>query len=130
MSEKPSEEFASSITNLAKDIEGKYGEAIREFRGGDVTQFAGLKELIEIHLNVSFAFPLKIVMTKKVKLNDMEKTVMAKANEIMNQTDSRYFYTTFLMPDQKFDLETTNTIFDLIRKGVFQPVELDVNDEL
>ncbi len=125
-SDKPSEEFTNSITNLANDIEEEYGDLLREFKGGMVTQFAGINELIEKHLNVSFASPLKIAFSKKVKLNAMEKSVIEKANEIMEQTNLNYFYTTFLMPNQQFDLETTKLIFNLIEKKILQPINLNL----
>jgi hypothetical protein len=127
MSEKPSEEFTNSITNLAEDIKEKYGDLIQKFRGGQVTQFAGISELVETHLNVSFASPLKIAFSKKVKLNVTEKSVIKKANEIMKQTNLKYFYTSFLMPDQQFDPEMTEVIFNLINKKIFQPIDLNLS---
>ncbi|MFW9876087.1 MAG: hypothetical protein ACFFG0_23535 [Candidatus Thorarchaeota archaeon] len=128
MSDKPSEEFTNSITNLAKDIETNYGKLIREFKGGKVTQFAGISELIEMHLHVSFASPLQITVSKKAKLNAIEKTVVLKAKVIMKQTNLNYFYTSFLMPDQKFNLETTNVIFNLIDKKILQPINLNLEE--
>jgi hypothetical protein len=125
MSDKPSEELTNSITNLAINIEEKFGDLLREFKGGVVTQFAGIKELIELHLNVSFASPLRIAITKKGKLNPFEKAVVQKAKEIMSQTNLNYFYSTFLMPDQLFDVEMTKVIFNLINRKIFQPIELD-----
>ncbi|MFX1326498.1 MAG: hypothetical protein ACFE8N_16220, partial [Promethearchaeota archaeon] len=125
MSEKPSEEFTNSITNLAENIREKYGNLIQEFRGGRIIQFAGIKDLVETHLNVSFASPLKIIFTKKNELNALEKSVIKKATEIMYQTNLTYFYSSFLMPDQKFDPEVTKGIFDLINKKVFQPIDLE-----
>ncbi len=128
MSEKPSDELINSITNLARDIEDRYGNMLREFKGGKVTQFAGISELIELHLNVSFTLALKIVFDKKVKLNPTEKLVVQKASEIMKQTNLDYFYSTFLMTDQQFDPEMTKTIFDLINKKVFQPISLNLEE--
>ena len=128
MSDKPSEEFTNSITNLVNDIEEKYGVLLRKFKGGKVSQFAGVSELIKMHLNVSFASPLKIVISKKVKLNAIEKSVIEKTNEIMKQTNLNYFYTTFLMPDQKFDPEMTKVIFNLINRKIFQPINLNLKE--
>ena len=127
MSEKPSQDFTYSITNLAKDIEEKYGALIRKFKGGDITQFAGIYDLIEMHLSASFASPLRIVMPKKINLNAAEKSVVQKAIEVMEQTNLNYFYSTFLMPDQKFNLETTKIIFNLINNKIFIPIDLDLN---
>ncbi|MFW9820364.1 MAG: hypothetical protein ACFFE5_12205, partial [Candidatus Thorarchaeota archaeon] len=127
MSDKPSQVFTNSITNLAKDIAQNYGQLIREFKGGQITQFAGITDLIEMHLNASFASPLRIVIPKKIKLNPTENSVVEKAIEIMEQTNLNYFYSTFLMPDQKFNLETTKIIFNLINYKVFQPIDLDLS---
>ena len=128
MSEKPSEEFTNSITNLSKDIQKKYGELLREFKGGSIIQFAGISELIEMHLFVSFASPLKIFMQKKASLNPQEKSIIEKAKEIMKQTNLDYFYTSFLMPDQKFNPEMTPMIFNLINKKIFQPIDLNLRE--
>ncbi|MFW9880641.1 MAG: hypothetical protein ACFFG0_46830, partial [Candidatus Thorarchaeota archaeon] len=128
MSDKPSDEFINSITDLAHDIEERFGDMLREFKGGVVTQFIGISELIELHLNVSFTSALKIVINKKIKLNTMEKSVIQKASDIMKQTNLDYFYTTFLMADQQFDPEMTKTIFNLINKKVFQPINLNLEE--
>ncbi|MFW9902452.1 MAG: hypothetical protein ACFFDY_14390, partial [Candidatus Thorarchaeota archaeon] len=129
MSDKPSQDFTNSITNLAKDIEEYYGVLIREFKGGKVTQFAGIADLIEIHLDASFASPLRIVLPKKYKLNATETSVVEKARQVMEQTNLNYFYSTFLMPDQKFNIETTKVIFKLINNKIFQPFDLDLIEE-
>ncbi|MFX1530584.1 MAG: hypothetical protein ACFFBC_05690 [Promethearchaeota archaeon] len=128
MSDKPSDEFINSITNLAQDIEERYGNMLREFKGGAVVQFAGIGELIELHLNVSFTSALRIVINKKVKLNALEKSVIQKASEIMQETNLNYFYTTFLMADQQFDPEMTKRIFNLINKKIFQPINLNLEE--
>jgi hypothetical protein len=60
-----------------------------------------------------------------VKLNATEKSVIEKAREVMEQTNLNYFYSTFLMPDQKFNLETTKVIFSLINNKIFRPINLD-----
>jgi hypothetical protein len=125
MSDKPSQDFTNSITNLSHDIEENYGVLIREFKGGPINQFAGITDLIEMHLNASFASPLRIFIPKKVKLNATEKSVIEKAREVMEQTNLNYFYSTFLMPDQKFNLETTKVIFSLINNKIFRPINLD-----
>ncbi|MFX1457373.1 MAG: hypothetical protein ACFFDB_18560, partial [Promethearchaeota archaeon] len=128
MSDKPSDEFINSITNLARDIEEHYGDMIRKFKGGVVHQFMAIRDLIELHLSVSFASALKIAINKKVKLSAIEKSVVEKAFDIMRQTNLNYFYSTFLMPDQKFDPEMTKIIFDLINKKVFQPISIDLEE--
>ncbi|MFX1273604.1 MAG: hypothetical protein ACFFBP_11550 [Promethearchaeota archaeon] len=127
-SDKPSEELTNSITNLANEIEEKYGDQIQKFSGGLITQFRGIKELIEKHLNVSFASPLKIIQSTKIKLDAREKVIIERAKEIMKQTNLNYFYTTFLMPDQQFDLGTTKTIFNLIEKNIFKPINLNFKE--
>jgi hypothetical protein len=125
LSEKPSEVFTNSITDLANDIEENYGDLIQKFRGGAVSQFSGISELTEMHLHVSFASPLRINFAKKANLTTLENSVLKNASEIMKQTNLNYFYTSFLMPDQKFDPEMTKTIFNLINKKIFQPIDLE-----
>ena len=72
--------------------------------------------------------PLSISISKKAKLDAIEKSVIEKAKEIMKQTNLNYFYTTFLMPDQEFDLETTKVIFNLIEKKIFEPINLNLEE--
>jgi hypothetical protein len=121
MTDDPSEVYKNSITNLADEIEEKYGHLLKKFKGGDVTMFLGIKELIEKHLNVVFTYALRIIDTSDLKLTRAEKEIVQAARSVMKQTTLPYFYTSFLMPDQKYDPEKTKTIFDLIDKGVFKP---------
>ena len=43
----------------------------------------------------------------------------------MKQNNLEYFFTTYLMPDEKFEPKKIKTIFSLIDKGIFQPTDLD-----
>ncbi len=126
MSDNPSKAFINSITNLAKEIEKLYGHSLKNFRGGDITMFSGIRELIEKHLNVTFTYPLRIVEGKGLKLTRAEKLIIQRARVIMKQTNLNYFYTTFLMPNQEYDPMKTKIIFNLIDKGIFQPIDLSV----
>ncbi|MFX1445752.1 MAG: hypothetical protein ACFFHV_20240 [Promethearchaeota archaeon] len=129
MSDNPSEAFINSITNLAKEIEKFYGPSLKNFRGGDITMFSGIRRLIEKHLNVTFIYPLRIVERKELKLTRAEKLMIQRAKVIMKQTNLKHFYTTFLMPDQEYDPEKTKTIFNLIDKGIFQPINLSAEKD-
>lgn len=126
LSEHPSEDYIKSITNLANEIQEIYGELLKNFKGGDVTMFKGIKELIEKHLNLSFTYPLKILEKKGTKLTRAEKLMIHGAKVIMKQTNLKHFYTTFLMPDQIYDPVKTKTIFTLIDKGIFQPLSINL----
>ena len=125
MSDDPSEAFKNSITNLANEIEKKYGHLLREFKGGEITQFSGIKELIETHLNVAVTYPLRVVDTTGMKLTRAEKLMIQRAKSVMKQTNLSHFFTSFLMPDQQYDPEKTKTIFNLIDKGIFRPISLN-----
>jgi hypothetical protein len=130
MSDNPSQDFVNSITNLAKDIEKMYGHLLKKFRGGDITMFLGIRKLIEKHLNVTFTYPLRIVEGKGLKLTRAEKLIIQRARVIMKQTNLQHFYSTFLMPDQEYDPVKTKIIFNLIDKGVFQPIDISVEENI
>lgn len=126
MSVDPSEEFKNSITNLADEIEQKYGHLLQKFKGGEVTMFSGIKELIEKHLNVAFTYPLRIVDTTGMKLTRAEKLMVQRAKSVMKQTNLNHFFTSILYPDQQYDPEKTKSIFNLIDKGIFQPININL----
>jgi hypothetical protein len=125
MSDVPSEDFVDSIGDLSIDIENTYGDSIRKFRGGDISQFLGIRDLIEKNLNISFIYPLKIAETEGLELTSMETAMVNKAQSIMRQNNLDHFFATFLMPDQQYDPKKTETIFNLISKKVFVPVKLN-----
>ncbi|MFX0069483.1 MAG: hypothetical protein ACFFAO_00115 [Candidatus Hermodarchaeota archaeon] len=124
MTQNPSEDFISSIVNLSYEIEQRHGEAIRNFMGGNTEIFRDINQIIEKHLNTSFIYPLKVEELPGTKLNSTETSMVNKAKVIMKQNNLGYFFTTFLMPDQKYDPKKTKAIFSLIDKKIFVPTKL------
>ncbi|TFG11441.1 MAG: hypothetical protein EU535_07220 [Promethearchaeota archaeon] len=123
LKDRPSEEFLKSVTALSYDIDREYGELLQKF-DGNLTPFAGIKGLIEHHLNTSFISPLKIIDIEKIELSPAERSLVQKAKSIMKQNKLDYFFTTFLMPEQAYDPKRTQLIFQLIEKKVFQPTDI------
>ncbi|TFF98937.1 MAG: hypothetical protein EU540_07555 [Promethearchaeota archaeon] len=123
LKDRPSEEFLKSVTALSYDIDREYGELLQKF-AGNLTPFAGIKGLIEHHLNTSFISPLKIIDIEKIELSPAERSLVQKAKSIMKQNKLDYFFTTFLMPEQAYDPKRTQLIFQLIEKKVFQPTDI------
>jgi len=124
MGENPSDDFIESINSLSLDIEKSYGELIRDF-DGSLNRFRGINKLVERHLNVSFLYPLKITSSEISNLSAMERSVLNKAKEIMKQNRLDYIFTSFLMDDQTFEPKRIKAIFELINKGIFQPIRLE-----
>ncbi len=127
LKENPSDDFIVSVRSLCYDIDNEYGELLQKFIG-QLSQFVGIKKLIEKHLAVSFISPLKVVETKDIKLTPTERSILYQTKDIMKQNNLEYFFTTYLMPDEKFEPKKIKTIFSLIDKGIFQPTDLDSGD--
>jgi len=123
LKDRPSEEFLKSVTALSYDIDREYGELLQKF-AGNLAPFAGIKGLIERHLNTSFISPLKVVDIEDIELSPAERSLVQKAKSIMKQNKLDYFFTTFLMPEQLYDPKRTQLIFNLIEKKVFQPTDI------
>jgi predicted Holliday junction resolvase-like endonuclease len=128
IAENPSEDFMNSIKDLSYDIDEKYGDLIRDFNGGSIIQFSDIRKLIEKHLNIYFFHPLKLVESKEVKLNSVEKSMVNKAKEIMKQNNLDYVFVSFLMYEQKYNPKNIQTIYNLIDKKIFQPNSLNLNE--
>jgi len=126
MAEKPSQDFLNSINLLSQDIDEKYGELLKNFKG-NLKQLEGIKDLIDNHLNTAFISPLKVVVSPNIKLKPAERTMIDKAKEIMKQNNFTYFYSTFLMLDEAFSPRDTELIFNLIDKKVFQPTDISLS---
>ena len=85
--------------------------------------------IIEKHLNVSFLYRLKIVENPKIKLSMSEKEMVAKARSFMKENNFDYFYSLYLLPENACTPKDYQTIFNLIEKGVFQPLNPNKNDK-
>jgi len=121
MNEIPSALFLESIKKLSYDIEIKYGKLLESFKG-NVQPFTGIENLLKTHLNTSFLYPLKIVKTGKTKINQLEKNMILRAQNIMKERKSSYFYITYLMDGKSWDPKDIEVLFNLLDKKIFQPV--------
>ncbi len=120
MKESPSHDFLESIKALSYDIDNRYGNLLENFRG-NIDQFVGIRDLLELHLQTSLIYPLQIVK-KDVKLNSYEKSMVHRAKTMMKKKNMDYFTVTNLLSVRKeFDASDAETILHLIKKKIFQP---------
>ncbi|MBD3255711.1 MAG: hypothetical protein GF383_11510 [Candidatus Lokiarchaeota archaeon] len=124
LTDNPSESFLESVEELSYDIDKEFGKELENFKG-DVRMFAGIKDIIEKHFYTTFIHPLTIVVSADTKLTLAEQTMVNKAKAIMKKNNLNYFFTTFLMADEKFNPKNVELIFKLIDKKIFRPVKLD-----
>jgi hypothetical protein len=122
LKENPSPNFKFIMEDIAYDIYKQYGGEIDKF-AGILKPFQNMKVLIEKHLNVSFLYRLKIVENPKIKLSMSEKEMVGKARTFMKENNFNYFYSLYLMPENTCTPKDYQTIFNLIEKGIFQPIE-------
>ncbi len=122
LKENPSANFKFIMEDLAYDIYNQYGEDIDKFTG-ILKPFKDMSVLIEKHLNVSFLYQLKIAENPKIKLSTSEKEMVAKARTFMKENNFNYFYSLYLMPENTSSPKDYQTIFNLIEKGIFQPIK-------
>jgi len=120
MKENPSQDFLESIKELSYDIDNKFGKQIENFTG-NIAPFAGIRELLEQHLQTSLIYPLQIVQ-QDVKLKSDEKSMLNRAKTIMKKNNTDYFIVTSLLSIRKgFYAKEAEVILNLIKKKIFQP---------
>ncbi|MFX1357003.1 MAG: hypothetical protein ACFFA8_06925 [Promethearchaeota archaeon] len=120
LKEQPSRNFLYLIEDLAYDIFKTYGNLIDTF-SGNIKQFRGIDDLIEKHLTTSFLSPLKIDLSKHIKLSQAEKEMVDQAMKFMRENNFNYFYSVYLLPENVCTPKDYKTILDLLHKGVFTP---------
>jgi len=120
MKDTPSEDFYYDMESLAYDIYKNYGKQIDQFRG-NTKQFAGIKDLVEKNLNTSFIYPLDIIPSEDIKLNQSEREMVKKALKFMKEHNFDYIYSIYLLPENDCSPKDAQTILSLISKGVFKP---------
>lgn len=124
LNESPSKNFLYSLEDLAYDIHQKYGKFVEDFNG-DIKPFKGIEELLRIHLNISFIYPLKLAAkagSEKIKINQDERAYINKAVSFMKQTNKNYFYITSLLPEKACSPKDIEYVMDLIEKNIFKPI--------
>ncbi|MFX0175809.1 MAG: hypothetical protein ACFE85_06240 [Candidatus Hodarchaeota archaeon] len=122
MNSNPSKNFLYSIESLAYHIYKYYGKFIDNFQG-NLKPFRSIKKLVESDLNVSLLYPLTIAIKKDMKLNQDEREMVKKAETFMREHNFPYFYFLYLIPDNTCSPKDYRTTLDLIKKGVFQPID-------
>lgn len=124
MSDKPSKDFQESVNQLSVEIEEQYGEKISN-ELSPKSAFSGIYELIKRHLNTDFILPLQIEKQPKINLTSSEKELVRAAKKVMKQKDMDHFFSSYLISGEKFRVEKIELIFDLLEKGVFQPIQVN-----
>lgn len=119
--DNPSKEFETALEPLSQDIEKIYGERLENF-DGEITQFKGIKELLEKHLCISLVYPLKINKSLGIKLQKIEKSIINQATSIMRKRNLDHFYVSHLMSQKEFDPKRAEIILNLINKKIFLPI--------
>ena len=123
LKDNPSPNFKFLMEDLAYDIYKNFGNEIENY-SGSLKPFAGIKDLTEKHLNVSFLYPMKVVENPKVKLSIAEKEMVTRAQEFIKEYKAEYFYSLYLMPENVCSPKDYQTIIDLMEKGIFKPVNI------
>ena len=123
MKENPSQDFLRSIELLSYDIDEKFGEQLARF-DGEISQFEGIKELIEKRLPISLIYPLKIKENIGIKLKADENNLVKRANSAMKAKNASYFFVSNLISQERgFQVKEAELILSLIEKNVFQPIQ-------
>jgi len=120
LKEQPSRNFFYLIEDLAYDVFKTYRDSIDTFQG-NIKQFRGIDDLIEKHLTTSFLSPLRIDLSKHIKLTKAEKEMVDEAMKFMRENNFNYFYSIYLLPENICTPKDYKTILDLLHKGVFTP---------
>lgn len=124
LKDNPSENFLKAIKSISYDIDRKYGKSIENFKGKR-KEFIGIHEILKRYFFIPFIYPLKIIKSENINLNQSEKEILAKAKVLMKENKVNYIFSTFLMPQQKLDVKTAKIISSLIEKEIFNPIKLN-----
>lgn len=122
MKSNPSKNFLYSIESLAYHIYKYYGKLIDDFQG-NLKPFRSIQKLIDSDLNVSFRYPLRVSISKNLKLNQSEKDIVKKATTFMKENDFTFFYAIYLLPENECGPKDYEALLSLIKKGIFVPVK-------
>ncbi|MHA2287149.1 MAG: hypothetical protein ACXABG_00055 [Promethearchaeota archaeon] len=123
MKENPSQDFLQSIELLSYDINERFGDLLKEF-DGEISQFEGIKELVEKRLPISLIYPLKLEENVETKLKLEEKNIINRAHSVMKAKNANYFFVSNLMSQEKgFQAKEAELILKLIEKNIFQPIQ-------
>ena len=119
---EPSKDFFELITSLSYEIEGKYLEELETFMG-DRRKFIDVEKIIDKHLNTSFILPFDIYETESDEYNKSQDEIIKKIKNIKKINKLNFVFSSFLMKNQNFDLQTAEIITNLIIKGILRPIK-------
>lgn len=123
MKENPSQDFLRSIELLSYDIDENFGEQLAKF-DGEISQFEGIKELVEKWLPITLIYPLQIKENIGIKLNSEEKNIVNRAHGVMKEKNANYFFVSSLISQERgFQVKEAELILKLIEKNIFQPIQ-------
>ena len=117
--ENPSNDFLEAIRSLSYDIDREYGKLLKDF-DGSLSEFQNISEMIKKHLNTIFISPLRISEVKNIDLNQFQLQLINEAKDLLKKNKLDYFFATFLMNNQVFDLKRARTISFLIENNIFK----------
>jgi hypothetical protein len=121
MKESPSPEFIEALRLVSIETDEKFGRFLADFKG-DIRPFKYIEKLIMQRLKTSFLYPLKIVESKRVKLNPLERELITKVKKILKSTSKDYFNIYQLIQKESCEPSEVKSIIDLIDKRVFEPI--------
>ncbi|MFO7795882.1 MAG: hypothetical protein ACQERB_07415 [Promethearchaeati archaeon] len=124
MKEQPSTNFQYTLDDLTYDIYINYGPKIDKFQG-DLKEFVGIEKIIEKNINIDLLYPFRLNLKPKmkVKLDDDEKKIIQRAQNLMRDNNMDYFYSIYLLPENDCEPEDFETIKTLIEKDIFHPIK-------
>jgi len=122
MKSNPSKNFLYSIESLAYHIYKYYGKWIENFQG-NLKPFRSMKKLVESDLNISLLYPLTVVIKKDMKMTQDERDMVKRAQTFMKEHNSPYFYFIYLIPENAYSPKDFRITLQLIKKGIFQPLD-------
>ncbi|NVM43876.1 MAG: hypothetical protein HWN79_03075, partial [Candidatus Lokiarchaeota archaeon] len=123
MKENPSQDFLRSIELLSYDINERFGESLKKF-DGEISQFEGIKDLVEKRIPISLIYPLKLEENIGIKLKPEEKNIINRAYGVMKAKNAKYFFVSNLMSKERgFQVKEAELILKLIEKNIFQPIQ-------
>ena len=92
-----------------------------EFKG-DRREFKGIEKIIDEHINASFILPLQLNESKDYKYSNSQNDLINKAKNIIEKNKIEFIFSSFLMDNQLFSLDTIETIMELIKIGTLKPL--------
>jgi len=124
MKEQPSTNFQYTLDDLTYDIYINYGPKIDKFQG-DLKDFVGIEKIIEKNINIDLLYPFRLNLQPKMKLKleDKEKKIIQRAQNLMRDNNMDYFYSIYLLPENDCEPEDFETIKALIEKDIFHPIK-------